>query len=208
MAIEKLIVELAKGTAKQYAPFPFNTVLVYLIEEVTQQKKELSSLEKKLGQYMIAPFEIGRVYLEEAKHAPTQSGKRENLAEARKQFITATQVDLQNYPLIPIKSSFYVGVCYDLLNDGKNALRWYEKSHSMVGEAVSHYRLDKYQARELFRTGQWPSSPLAVYDVRMWTPERYRNWLSENIERSEIEKITPIADFGFFLTQLIAARKE
>ena len=162
---------------------------------------------------------IKLVFLEEAKHAPTSAARRENLVEAKRQFIAASQVDLPRYPLLPIKATFYVGVCHDLLHDGPNALRWYEKSHEMVIQRVSATIRKRKEIRQKFR----PSSerygsfikrfapagwPFAVQDAPNWTPQRFSKWVSWHIGQPDSEGLTPVAYLGFNLTKLIAARKE
>lgn len=136
MAIESLFIELAKTSVKELTPFPVSTVLIYLIDELTQQENSLSRLERKLEDHMIAPFKVGKVYLDEARHAPDERTRRENVTAAKREFITVSQVNLPNYPMLPVKTNFYIGVCYDLLSENKSAVRWYEKAHQLIVDMI------------------------------------------------------------------------
>jgi tetratricopeptide (TPR) repeat protein len=129
MTVEDLISALARGAVGKFAPYPLNTILGYLIDQVSTQEEKLSSFELKLDEHITSPFRVGRVYLEEARNAPDRNRQREHLNKALEEFIRASQIRLSGYPLLPIKAQFYVGVCYDLLSDDRNALRWYQKSY-------------------------------------------------------------------------------
>ena len=75
-------------------------------------------------------FRVGRQYLEEAKHAEKKWQKKSNVKQAKRYFIEASQSDLPSDPLLPAKASAFVGICYDLLEDSKNARRWYSQAHN------------------------------------------------------------------------------
>ena len=140
MTMEILITALAKGAVGKFAAYPLNTILGYLIDQVTAQEEKLSSFEQKLDQHITNPFRVGQVYLEEARNAPNQARQREHLNRALEAFISVSQVQLPGYPLLPIKAQFYVGVCYDLLSDEKNALRWYNKSFQAADKIYQAHR--------------------------------------------------------------------
>lgn len=143
MDIEKLIIELAKAGAKELAPFPINTILIWTIEDITKQEKMLSTFEQMLERHvknmernLITPFKEGKVYLEEAGNALNQEEQKQFIRTARERFVVISQLDLPEYPLLPIKARFYIGVCYDLLSDGQNALRWYLKAHDLAVKTI------------------------------------------------------------------------
>jgi hypothetical protein len=80
---------------------------------------------------MITPFRTGATYLEEALHASTTRGQRQHINKALDAFITASHLDLPDFPFILIQAQFFVGVCYELLEDRSNAFRWwYEKAYA------------------------------------------------------------------------------
>lgn len=144
MNVEKLFIELAKAGAKEFTPFPFNTILVFLIEDITKQEDMFSHFEKKFERHirnvekqLTTPFKEGKVYLEEAGFASVQEEREKYIRTAREKFITVSQISLPQYPLLPMMACFYVGVCYDLLTDNANALRWYKKSHTLAVNTIT-----------------------------------------------------------------------
>lgn len=136
MSIQGLIAELAKWATDEIAPRPLNVVLRYLIDQVVEQGESISRLEKMLGQHITNPFRAGAIYLEEANSAFDEQSQRDNLKKAIDSFIAVAQLDTTDFPLVAVKSQFYIGVCYDLLGERGVAIRWYERSYkSALDEA-------------------------------------------------------------------------
>ena len=136
MSTQKLIAELAKWATDEIAPRPLNIVLKYLIDQVVEQGEGINRLEKLLGQHITNPFRAGAIYLEEANSAFDEQSQRDNLKKAIDSFIAVAQLDTTDFPMVAVRSQFYIGVCYDLLGDRGAAIRWYERSYkSALDEA-------------------------------------------------------------------------
>ncbi len=129
MSTQKLIAELAKWATDEITPRPLNIVLKYLIDQIVEQGKNINQLEKSLGQHITNPFRTGTIYLEEANSAFDEQSQRDNLKKAIDSFIAVAQLDTMDFPIVAVKSQFYIGACYDLLGERGAAIRWYERSY-------------------------------------------------------------------------------
>lgn len=132
MAARDLLVELAKGGVKKFAPFPVDVFILYFINELTMQGRIMMSLDQKLDQHIVAPFNKGKLLIGEARNATSSQEKKEFIVNARSEFFSAVSIMLPEYPILPVRARVYVGVCYDLLSNPNNALRWYRKAYQEI----------------------------------------------------------------------------
>lgn len=159
MTIQALITTLAKETVNKIVPYPSNAILNYLIAQVEEQQKTLEKVAQRQKHHMTVPFRNGLLYLQELKYISDEVRQRENLTKALDAFITISHLPTSDFALVPVMAQFYVGVCYELLLDTNNALRWYKKAYHSTIE----YKFNTKNStegllgiRNLFNTG-WTS---------------------------------------------------
>lgn len=131
---------LAKALVKQAAtdiPGSAFWVIIagHLIDSIDTQEKEIDKLKNLVTAQVTNPLRTGKDYLDDAKHAPDLDAQQEYVKKAQDQFrkvSTFTDSELPDTPLLPIESMIWVGVCFDLNADHRNALRWYQKAHESI----------------------------------------------------------------------------
>lgn len=101
--------------------------LIGLLKE--EQNNSNAQLRKLIGSY----YQSGADYLTDARKL--QGKRREQWIEsALDQFVKASHVE---DALLAAKSQFFVGVCYDLLNESPLATDWYERAYRSVAQLVA-----------------------------------------------------------------------
>lgn len=151
--LNKLIIDGLKTAA----PYPLDTFLEYFVELVVSQEKQMSRVEVKVDQLIIRPFQTGKRLLEEAKYASTDSRRQELIHRALESFLEIVDLELPQYPLLPIQACFNVGLCHEIHFEKDNAHRWYstayERLTAQYGDEVAfiigHKRhLQEYENRK------------------------------------------------------------
>ena len=126
MSIESLMEKLCKNLAlellPQLIPEPITrSILETLIGLIDEEQKGNEQLRKLIGSY----YTTGMEYLNDAK-VVQEKRREESIQQALERFVTASEVE---DAILKAKSQFFVGVCYDLLNERVAAKRWYEKAY-------------------------------------------------------------------------------
>ena len=134
-AMKKIVTGLLIDGVKLTTIYPFNTLLVNLIELVAEQEGQMSSLEFKLDQHMTNPFKVGKQLLEEASYATSKEEQQQLIKDSRRAFLEVTELDLPGYRLLPIQACLNVGLCYQLLSERENSIRWYKKAFEQLTKA-------------------------------------------------------------------------
>lgn len=119
---------IVKG-AKFYNPLiapVLETLLGLLSNELNDNSGKLDEIGLKLDKLTESYYKTGYDYLNDAFRV-TDSRREKWIEAALDKFRTASAVENL---LMSAKSLFYVGVCYDLLNEGELSLSYYEKAYT------------------------------------------------------------------------------
>lgn len=122
MSIESLMEKLCKSLALELLPkvVPIpepitSAILQALLDLLDQEQKSSEQLSRLIGNY----YKTGMEFLTDAKDV--QEKRREEwIQQALERFVTASEVE---DAILKAKSQFFVGVCYDLLNERVAAKR-------------------------------------------------------------------------------------
>jgi tetratricopeptide (TPR) repeat protein len=127
--MEKLCQNLALELLPKLIPEPITRALLEtLIGLLDEEQKASEQLRKLIGAY----YKTGMEYLIDARDV--QEKRREEwIQQALERFITASEVE---DAILKAKSQFFVGVCYDLLNERIVAKRWYEKAFESASQQL------------------------------------------------------------------------
>jgi tetratricopeptide (TPR) repeat protein len=127
--MEKLCQNLALELLPNLIPEPITRALLEtLIGLLDQQQKANEQLSKLIGSY----YKTGMEYLIDARDVQ-EKRKEVWIQQALERFLTASEVEDS---ILKAKSQFYVGVCYDLLNERIVAKRWYEKAFESANQQL------------------------------------------------------------------------
>ena len=154
MSMQRLVAELAKWAADEVTPRPLNIVLRYLIDQIVEQGKNINQVEKLVGQHITNPFQNGLIYLEEATSAFDEQSRSENLRKAIDSFIPVARLDPTDFPMVAVKSQFYIGVCYELLGERNAAIRWYERSYNFALDELNRVSNTVKRTSGIFRNSK------------------------------------------------------
>ena len=127
--MEKLCQNLALELLPKLIPEPITRALLEtLIGLLDEEQKDNEQLRKLIGSY----YKTGMEYLTDAR--VVQEKRREEwIQKALERFVTASEVE---DAILKAKSQFFVGVCYDLLNERVAAKRWYEKAYESASQQL------------------------------------------------------------------------
>lgn len=136
----KLAIELIpKALAGSGIPEPITRIVLETMIGALQEQQNNSDarLMKLVGSY----YQSGADYLADARRL--QGERREQwIKSALGQFVTASHVE---DGLLAAKSQFFVGVCYDLLNESLLASEWYERAY----KSAAQFAVRSQQRQEL-----------------------------------------------------------
>jgi tetratricopeptide (TPR) repeat protein len=149
MKTESLMENLCKNLALELLPkvlpipAPITTaILETLIGLLDQEQKNSEQLRKLIGSY----YKTGMEYLTDAKYIHQAGRRAEWIQRALDRFMTASEVEEK---LLKAKSQFFVGVCYDLLDERDSATRWYEKGYESASQQLDQLKPSIAKAVEL-----------------------------------------------------------
>ena len=129
----KIALELLPRMMVQAIPEPITRILLEtLLALLTEEQQSNDQLNKLVGSY----YKTGIEYLTDAKDVQ-EKRRDEWIQKALDHFFTASEVE---DALLQAKSQFYVGVCYDLLNESNPAKRWYEKAYESASQMLVQSR--------------------------------------------------------------------
>ena len=109
------------------------TLLEVLGDELGSIDQKLDKLDQKLDKLIESYYKSGYEYLNDAKSV-TDSRREKWIEAALDRFRTASTVE---NPFMAAKSQFFVGVCYDLLEERGLALNWYENAYKSAWDLYS-----------------------------------------------------------------------
>lgn len=121
----------------------FNNEKKHFDEKFKELQKELKIIRNNQNEQMINPIKTGLVYMEEASFCYDDKAlQNEYIWKAIHEFISVSKMDSLDLPLVPVKASFYVGVCYYLLERKKISQKWFEKSYCKGLKIKSEIKLE------------------------------------------------------------------
>lgn len=113
-------------------PEPITRIVLETMIGALQEQQNTS--DEKLRRLVESYYPSGMDYLSDAKGL--QGERREEWIKlALGQFVTASHVE---DALFAAKSQFFVGVCYDLLNESSLATDWYERAYRSAVQLSAH----------------------------------------------------------------------
>lgn len=125
---QKLCKRLIVNAVHNLIPEPVTrTILESLLDVIIEEQ---NNIDEKISRIMEEPYKSGRDYLIDAMAVEDDNRREEWIKLALQKFISAS--NLETASLMTAKSQFIVGVCYDLLNERKLALNWYEKAYQLA----------------------------------------------------------------------------
>lgn len=119
-------------------PDPFTRIiLLSLFDLIIAEQNNIDTKVKKLIE---EPLKSGCDYLKDASEV--SEGRREEwLKLALEKFTTASNIEAS---LDSARAQFYVGVCYDLLNEPQLAINWYEKAYQSAWSTYTSLKNPQY----------------------------------------------------------------
>lgn len=136
----RLVILGTLDTVGVATPIPTNVlghVLESLLIEQNEIKNRLDRLEQKLDQRIMQPYRNGIIFLEQGLRSGDKETRQRRIYDAQREFFVASQIELDDYPFLPIKAPIYAGVCSDLLADHEDAHNLYKQAHEF---AVNYIR--------------------------------------------------------------------
>lgn len=146
MSSDSLMQELAKNLAKEYIPvalagtgIPAPVTRVVLETMILTLEEQQNTTDKHLRKLVGSYYKSGADYLADARNL--QGERREQwIQNALSQFVTASHVE---DTFLAAKSQFFVGVCYELLNEYQLARQWYERAYRSVVQYAARSQYDQ-----------------------------------------------------------------
>ena len=141
---KKLAIEYIPKKLKEYhIPERLSGIVLETTLVALQDEQRYISSDEKLDRLIGIHYKNGTDFLSDAKRL--QGERREGwITKALWEFNSASNVEKE--PLQQIKSQFFVGVCYDLLNENPLAMERYEKAYRAASQLATQ---GKYRPRQL-----------------------------------------------------------
>ncbi len=191
MSVEVFLILLAEKLAIEYIPkvlagsinaragsnktqagsdIPEQLIRIVLEALIGAIHQEQDTFNEKLNSLIGKYYKDGTDLLSDAKHL--QGERREEwIKKALFEFNSASNVEIE--PLQKAKSVFFVGVCYDLLNESPLAVQRYEKAYTAVSKLAAQWRNRPRQLAQLepFKDTLW--QVLSAHGSTLTIPYRY-----------------------------------
>lgn len=179
MDVETPIVELGRNVANELIPIALaglgipepitRIVLETLIGALLQEQQNISTNEK-LNRLIGKHYKDGTDLLSDAQGL--QGERREEwIKSALKEFVSASHVE--DDALLAAKSQYYVGVCYDLLNEIPSARKWHERAYKAASQLATKWQGRPKQLVQLQPLMNTLSQVLSAHGSTLTIPRRY-----------------------------------